>query len=143
MTKIFRKLKNKEGFTLVELIVVIAILAILAAVAIPAYSGYIAKANEASDYTLLDSVLTATQFAVIEEYPAATIDKIEISAPQPASGATAVNVSVDYTLNGTAKTGETFDIAAFVPSVAFKSGNSKATWTKATATDNEKWTLSK
>ncbi len=36
-----RKMKNKKGFTLVELIVVLVILAILAALLIPALTGYI------------------------------------------------------------------------------------------------------
>ena len=53
--------KKNGGFTLVELIVVIAILAILAGVAIPAYSGYITKAKDAGDTTVLASVLTAAQ----------------------------------------------------------------------------------
>lgn len=42
----FKKLKDKKGFTLVELIVVLVILAILAALLIPALTGYIDKANE-------------------------------------------------------------------------------------------------
>ena len=40
-----RKLKDRKGFTLVELIVVLVILAILAALLIPALTGYIDKAN--------------------------------------------------------------------------------------------------
>lgn len=55
-----------EGFTLVELIVVIAILAILAGVAIPAYSGYIKKAQEAGDQTLLAAVNKAFAAACLE-----------------------------------------------------------------------------
>lgn len=41
-----RKMKNKKGFTLVELIVVLVILAILAALLIPALTGYIDKAHQ-------------------------------------------------------------------------------------------------
>ena len=41
-----RKMKDKKGFTLVELIVVLVILAILAALLIPAMTGYIDKANQ-------------------------------------------------------------------------------------------------
>lgn len=41
-----RKLKDRKGFTLVELIVVLVILAILAALLIPALTGYINKANK-------------------------------------------------------------------------------------------------
>ena len=41
-----RKLKDRKGFTLVELIVVLVILAILAALLIPALTGYIDNANK-------------------------------------------------------------------------------------------------
>lgn len=41
-----KKMKEKKGFTLVELIVVLVILAILAALLIPALTGYIQKAKE-------------------------------------------------------------------------------------------------
>ena len=58
---------HAAGFTLVELIVVIAILAILAGIAIPAYSGYINKAKEAGDYTLLSAINTAFAAACLEE----------------------------------------------------------------------------
>jgi len=44
-----KKLLNKKGFTLIELIVVIAIIAILAAILIPALADYIDAANEARD----------------------------------------------------------------------------------------------
>ncbi len=40
------KLKNKKGFTIVELVIVIAVIAILAAVLIPTFSSLIEKANE-------------------------------------------------------------------------------------------------
>ena len=46
MLQRIRKLKEKKGFTLVELIVVLVILAILAALLIPALTGYIDKANK-------------------------------------------------------------------------------------------------
>jgi type IV pilus assembly protein PilA len=43
-----KRLKNKNGFTLVELLVVLVILAILAAVIIPSLTGYISRAREKS-----------------------------------------------------------------------------------------------
>lgn len=60
------KLHGKAGFTLVELIVVIAILGILAGIGTVGYSGYIKKANQAADETLLGAVNTAFAAACIE-----------------------------------------------------------------------------
>jgi prepilin-type N-terminal cleavage/methylation domain-containing protein len=42
-----RKIKNKKGFTLIEIIVVLVILAILVAIAIPTMFGYIEEARAA------------------------------------------------------------------------------------------------
>ena len=58
-----RAKRSKMGFTLVELIVVIVVLAILAGVALPLYSGYVRKANEASDLQLLSSEKYQRSFA--------------------------------------------------------------------------------
>ncbi|NLD99396.1 MAG: prepilin-type N-terminal cleavage/methylation domain-containing protein [Fibrobacter sp.] len=44
-----KKLRNKGGFTLTELIVVVAILGILVAVAVPTVIGYIDDAKESAD----------------------------------------------------------------------------------------------
>ena len=75
-----KKMKNRKGFTLVELIVVIAILAILAGIAIPVYSNYIDKARQASDMQVLDSVRTAATFAAVEKNPDAKVTEIEFTA---------------------------------------------------------------
>lgn len=44
-----KKLNNKKGFTIVELVIVIAVIGILAGVLIPTFSGVINKANENKD----------------------------------------------------------------------------------------------
>ena len=43
-----KKLFNKKGFTIVELVIVIAVIAILAAVLIPTFSNLTEKANESA-----------------------------------------------------------------------------------------------
>ena len=59
-----KKLLNKKGFTLIELIVVIAILAILAMILIPSLTGYIAKATQAKDSANARSAYSQTQLTV-------------------------------------------------------------------------------
>ena len=132
--------KKNGGFTLVELIVVIAILAILAAVAIPAYSGYISKAQEANDMTLLDSVKTAVAFVVMEDEPTAQIDKIVVSyTAATAEGAEdTVSVKVDYTVPGEdpVTNSEIYTaVKKLAGAIVFKSGNGTATM------EDGKWTI--
>lgn len=64
----FKKLKEKKGFTLVELIVVLVILAILAALLIPALTGYIDKAKEKSITAETRQAVMAAQTLIDEEY---------------------------------------------------------------------------
>lgn len=63
-----RALKEKKGFTLVELIVVLVILAILAALLIPALTGYIDKANKEKVTAEARMVVMAAQTEASEVY---------------------------------------------------------------------------
>jgi type IV pilus assembly protein PilA len=49
MYKALVKMRNKKGFTLMELLIVVAIIAILAAIAIPTFSSSLTKAKNAAD----------------------------------------------------------------------------------------------
>ena len=68
MIEKIRAMKNKKGFTLVELIVVLVILAILAALLIPALTGYIDKANKEKIVSETRMVAMAVQTEASEAY---------------------------------------------------------------------------
>ena len=125
--KALKSRKNRRGFTLVELIVVIAILAILAGIAIPVYSGYIKKANEASDLTQLDAIKTAAVYAYTEKQVKDGKTDVAVSAIKYNAGTTSAYV------NGEADT-DAVNIAPYTDGVTFKSDAYKggATWSSAT-----------
>lgn len=70
-----RKMKNKKGFTLVELIVVLVILAILAALLVPALTGYIDKANKQKIIAETRQAVMAAQTIASEQYAVYQVPK--------------------------------------------------------------------
>lgn len=84
-----RNLKNKKGFTLVELIVVLVILAILAALLVPALTGYIQRAKEQSIIAETRQTVMAAQTLISEAYAKNTtsVDK-EVKWTAGTSGTT-------------------------------------------------------
>ena len=63
-----KKLHQKHGFTLVELICVLVILAVLAALLVPSLTGYIDKAKQQSVISEANGIWTAAQAAASEFY---------------------------------------------------------------------------
>lgn len=61
-------MKNKKGFTLVEIIVVLVILAILASIALPYTLGYIDETKKAKDTLMAGNVLKAAQVMTTKYY---------------------------------------------------------------------------
>ena len=53
MRKLWKKMKNKQGFTLMEMLIVVAIIAVLVAIAIPVYQGQMHKARVSADWANL------------------------------------------------------------------------------------------
>ena len=58
MSKLLRKHKNNEGFTLIELMIVVAIIGILAAVAIPAFINYVKRSKTSEAPANLKALFT-------------------------------------------------------------------------------------
>ena len=67
----FKKMQNKKGFTLIELIVVIVIIGILAAIIVPRLGGFGDRANEAAiaaDQRTIETAV-AVYYAENDKYP--------------------------------------------------------------------------
>lgn len=63
-----KKIKNRHGFTLVEIIVILVILAILVAVAIPSVLGYVDEAKKAGIIQEAHGIYEAAQVAITKCY---------------------------------------------------------------------------
>ena len=61
-----RKLLNKKGFTLAELLIVVAIIAVLVAIAIPIFTTQLEKAREQTDAANLRSAYAVAAAKVLE-----------------------------------------------------------------------------
>ena len=80
MLEKIRKMKDRKGFTLVELIVVLVILAILAALLVPALTGYIDKANQEKVVAECRMAVMAIQTEATSLYGSAgTVDTTKLS----------------------------------------------------------------
>lgn len=131
----FKKLKDKKGFTLVELIVVLVILAILAALLVPALTGYIDKANKEKVVSEARMVLMAAQTEISEDYGNGKITVTE------AGVATTSNATINDEVSklAEAKPGWSYEIkfakdsnnAIAVTNMSFSDGTYKISYTSA------------
>jgi type IV pilus assembly protein PilA len=67
MFRIINNLKNRKGFTLIELIVVLAVLAIIMAIALPRFLGIQEDAKEDSDHQTIELIARAAELYFVRE----------------------------------------------------------------------------
>ncbi len=70
-----KKLNNKKGFTLMEMLIVVAIIAVLVAIAIPVFNGALTKSKEAADVANLRAAYAEWQVKMLTENEAVPTDK--------------------------------------------------------------------
>lgn len=62
-----KKLTNKKGFTLMEMLIVVAIIAVLVAIAIPTFNGALTKAKESADVANVRALYAEWQLAMLTD----------------------------------------------------------------------------
>ena len=62
-----KKLNNKKGFTLMEMLIVVAIIAVLVAIAIPVFNGALTKSKEAADVANVRALYAEWQVGILTE----------------------------------------------------------------------------
>lgn len=70
-----KKLNNKKGFTLMEMLIVVAIIAVLVAIAIPVFNGALTKSKEAADVANVRAAYAEWQVKMLTENEAVPTDK--------------------------------------------------------------------
>jgi prepilin-type N-terminal cleavage/methylation domain-containing protein len=108
---------NRNGFTLLELLVVVTIVGILAAVAIPNLNGYIRRSRVSEGEAGLAAVRTAMRAKFIENGPTSGYSTIPAGAVDAANiGINAADldgrffVTSNYAISSTNKTASTYYI---------------------------------
>lgn len=123
-----KKLNNKKGFTLAELLIVVAIIAVLVAIAIPLFTKQLEKSRDAvtvanlraayaeAAVKVLDSVDTTSQTikgvafkgiqagfedGIDKELPFEMSDKLKSACDGSTGAAGTVNVAFDFAESGT------------------------------------------
>ena len=94
------KLRNKKGFTLMEMLIVVAIIAIMIAIAIPTFNNSLKKAKDGTDQANARSLYAAVQLAIMND------DGTTLPASQDGSNTTEQTITFEgtaYSFNASPK----------------------------------------
>ena len=83
-----KKLNNKKGFTLMEMLIVVAIIAVLVAIAIPVFNGALTKSKEAADVANVRALYAEWQVSILTENKDIPADKAAFLAGPDKNGST-------------------------------------------------------
>lgn len=101
MKQITAKLKNKQGFTLIEMIVVVAIIAILIALIVPNVMRFIQTTNQTAADANAKTIYVAAQTYITDQYTKGnevTGTEISIDLIKPFLTDSAVTQNADVTI---------------------------------------------
>ena len=86
------KIKNEEGFTLIEIIAVLVIMGILSAVAIPKFFDFQDRARQKAIYTALSEM----KVRVNQSFASALMDGVAVGSVLYAEGSVGTNLGGDF-----------------------------------------------
>lgn len=131
----FKKLKDKKGFTLVELIVVLVILAILAALLVPSLTGYIDKAKEEQMTSQTRMVLMAANAELATADGNSVAVKAETNAENGFADPSVLKGIIENAELSSDKYGYTITVKGYkVQTIVLSNGTTKCTYTASTNT---------
>ena len=136
MYKAAYKLKNRKGFTLVELLIVVAIIGILAAIAIPQFGAYRRRAYNSAATSDLTNIRTTEEVMMAEyqDYGNTRTTAIPGLRQYQDYGSAAINITSSITLVGaTSGANQTISLSSGVYTGAkvFPSGGRNVSYTAA------------
>lgn len=120
-----KKLNNKKGFTLMEMLIVVAIIAVLVAIAIPVFNGALTKSKEAADVANVRALYAEWQVSILTENKDIPADKAAFLTGPDKNDAT--EFTFNYANEKLTYTNGKIEYAA--TKLADANGNKTYTWT--------------
>ena len=129
--KMLKNLKNKKGFTLIEIVIVIVIIAILAAMLVPSLFLWVDNANKKSFLEAANTVKNSTLTVMTEAYAADKEFKWEDVSALVGKKVNAAT-DTDYTVEGGPADGAKVT-SNTLTTITVKNSKYQVTWTEATS----------